>query len=206
MSVFRRAAVFLGLVDDDADMVDTYDEGYLGDDGLDDDAGAGYDDTEPARRSRAGAERGERRERARDSGARDARPEGGVTVMRAPRPEGTASPVVPRPAGTAGPSVRAVPAVATAASRVHILEPISFNDAQEVGDRLKSGQPVILNLQGADRELARRLIDFASGLCYATNGTMSKVADQVFLLTPPNVEVPEDEVQRLSARGLYHVR
>ena len=69
--------------------------------------------------------------------------------------------------------------------------------------RLKAGQPVILNLQGVDRDLQRRLIDFSSGLAYALNGTMSKAADQVFLLTPSNVEVSEEEKERLQARGLY---
>jgi cell division inhibitor SepF len=88
-------------------------------------------------------------------------------------------------------------------TRVHVMEPKGFNDAQEVGDRLKNGQPVILNLQGVDRDLQRRLIDFSSGLAYALNGTMSKAADQVFLLTPSNVEVSEEEKERLQARGLY---
>ena len=89
------------------------------------------------------------------------------------------------------------------ATRVHVMDPKGFNDAQEVGDRLKNGQPVILNLQGVDRDLQRRLIDFSSGLAYALNGTMSKAADQVFLLTPSNVEVSEEEKERLQARGLY---
>jgi cell division inhibitor SepF len=83
------------------------------------------------------------------------------------------------------------------------MEPSSFNDAQEVGDRLKTGQPVILNLQGVDRDLQRRLIDFSSGLCYAVSGTMQKVGDQVFLLTPSDVEVSDEEKERLLARGLY---
>ena len=90
-----------------------------------------------------------------------------------------------------------------ARDRVHVMEPKGFNDAQEVGDRLKAGQPVILNLQGVDRDLQRRLIDFSSGLAYALSGTMSKAADQVFLLTPSNVEVSEEEKERLQARGLY---
>ena len=62
-------------------------------------------------------------------------------------------------------------------------------DSIHIRDRLKGGQPVILNLQGVDRGLQRRLIDFSSGLCYALGGTMEKAAEQVFLLTPSNVEV-----------------
>ena len=103
--------------------------------------------------------------------------------------------------GTSGGTVNAVRSVAPA--KVHVVEPKAFNDAQEIGDRLRSATPVIVNLQGLDRDLQRRLIDFASGLCYALAGTMSKVGDQVFLLTPPNVEVSDDEKDRLRDRGLY---
>lgn len=98
--------------------------------------------------------------------------------------------------------VRTMPSASTAA-RVHVVEPRGFNDAQEVGDRLKANQPVILNLQGLERDLQRRLIDFSSGLAYALGGSMSRVADQVFLLTPSNVEVSQEEKERLQARGLY---
>ena len=98
--------------------------------------------------------------------------------------------------------VRTMPSASTAA-RVHVVEPRGFNDAQEVGDRLKANQPVILNLQGLDRDLQRRLIDFSSGLAYALGGSMSRVADQVFLLTPSNVEVSQEEKERLQARGLF---
>ena len=107
------------------------------------------------------------------------------------------------PAAAARPSVvRTMPSASTAA-RVHVVEPRGFNDAQEVGDRLKANQPVILNLQGLDRDLQRRLIDFSSGLAYALGGSMSRVADQVFLLTPSNVEVSQEEKERLQARGLF---
>ena len=107
------------------------------------------------------------------------------------------SPAAPRPS-----VVRTMPSASTAA-RVHVVEPRGFNDAQEVGDRLKANQPVILNLQGLDRDLQRRLIDFSSGLAYALGGSMSRVADQVFLLTPSNVEVSQEEKERLQARGLF---
>jgi cell division inhibitor SepF len=107
------------------------------------------------------------------------------------------SPPTPRPS-----VVRTMPSASTTA-RVHVVEPRGFNDAQEVGDRLKANQPVILNLQGLDRDLQRRLIDFSSGLAYALGGSMSRVADQVFLLTPSNVEVSQEEKERLQARGLF---
>ena len=94
--------------------------------------------------------------------------------------------------------------VPTTSARVHVVEPRGFDDAQEVGDRIKADQPVILNLQGLGRDLQRRLIDFSSGLAYALNGRMQRVADQVFLISPTNVgEISQEEKERLQARGLY---
>jgi cell division inhibitor SepF len=100
----------------------------------------------------------------------------------------------PRPA-----VVRPVPAAANA--KPHVVAPTSFNQAQEVADKFKANQPVIVNLQGADRDLSRRLIDFASGVCYGLGGHMERVANQVYLLTPSNVEVSPEERRRLQERG-----
>jgi cell division inhibitor SepF len=86
-------------------------------------------------------------------------------------------------------------------AKVHVVAPTRFADAQEIGDRFKNGQPVIVNLQANDRELSRRMIDFCSGVTYALSGSMDKVADQVFLLTPSNVEVSAEEKRRLQERG-----
>jgi cell division inhibitor SepF len=84
--------------------------------------------------------------------------------------------------------------------RVHLVVPRSFNDAQQIADKFKDSTPVILNLQGSDQELAKRLIDFASGLTYALDGGMQRVADKVFLLTPRNVEVSAEERRALIER------
>ena len=65
------------------------------------------------------------------------------------------------------------------------VKPRRFDQAQEVADKFKEGNPVIMNLEGSDREVARRLIDFASGLCYGLDGSMEKVANGVYLLKPP---------------------
>jgi cell division inhibitor SepF len=89
------------------------------------------------------------------------------------------------------------------AAKVHVIVPVGFNDAQEIGDKLKDNQPVIVNLRGIDRDLSRRLIDFSSGLTYGLGGAMERVAEQVFLLTPSNVEVSPEEKRRLQERGLY---
>ena len=85
--------------------------------------------------------------------------------------------------------------------KVHLVVPRSFNDAQQIADRFKQGIPVIVNLQGVDADLSKRLIDFASGLTYALDGGMQRVADKVFLLTPANVEVSAEERARLLERG-----
>ncbi|HEY2428426.1 MAG TPA: cell division protein SepF [Acidimicrobiales bacterium] len=96
--------------------------------------------------------------------------------------------------------VRPVPVQST---RVHVVQPSGFADAQEIGERLKTSQPVIVNLQDVDADLSRRLIDFCSGAVFVAGAKMQKVAKQVFLLTPSNVEVSDEEKRRLQERGLY---
>lgn len=86
-------------------------------------------------------------------------------------------------------------------AKVHLVVPRSFNDAQQIADRFKAQIPVIVNLQGADTDLSKRLIDFASGLTYALDGSMQRVADKVFLLTPRNVELSAEERARALERG-----
>jgi cell division inhibitor SepF len=88
--------------------------------------------------------------------------------------------------------------------RVHLVVPKSFNDAQDVADKFKDAIPVILNLQGVETELSKRLIDFASGLTYALDGGMQRIADKVFLLTPRNVEVSAEERARLIEKGFFN--
>ena len=106
----------------------------------------------------------------------------------------------PTRAGRQRAQLEAVPSIAPP-QRVHLVVPRSFNDAQQIADKFKEGMPVILNLQGSDAELSKRLIDFTSGLTYALNGGMQRVADKVFLLTPRNVEVSAEERARLLERG-----
>src|SRR5437764_2467848 len=88
--------------------------------------------------------------------------------------------------------------------RVHLVVPKSFNDAQDVADKFKEAIPVILNLQGSDTDLSKRLIDFSSGLTYALDGGMQRIADKVFLLTPRNVEVSAEERARLIEKGFFN--
>src|SRR5688500_17845166 len=85
-----------------------------------------------------------------------------------------------------------------------MVVPKNFNDGQQIADRFKHTVPVILNLQTTDSELSKRLIDFASGLTFALDGGMQRIADKVFLLTPRNVEVSAEERARLIEKGFFN--
>jgi cell division inhibitor SepF len=102
------------------------------------------------------------------------------------------------------PANRRLEAVAAASVKVHLVVPSRFDDAKSIADKFKDATPVIVNLQSADPELSKRLIDFSSGLTYALGGSMQRVADKVFLLTPRNVEVSAEERARLIDRGFFN--
>ena len=132
-------------------------------------------------------------------------PPGRIRVTPAAAPTGpvaaTPQPTPARP--PTSPSVKiSTPESAGANARVHIVSPARFADAVEIANRLMSNQPVIVNMQTADRDLQRRMIDFCSGATYALSGGMERVADEVFLLTPSNVKVSDEERQRLADHGL----
>jgi cell division inhibitor SepF len=170
-----------------------YDDEYgePGDDGLDEYEEYDEVDPEPVRaapaRARATASRSSVRSVPAGRGEDWEEGDGGVRVIQAPAPEQENRGVV-RPLPTA--------------AKPHVVSPTGFNDVQQVADRFKRDQPVIINLQGVDRDLSRRLIDFASGLCYGLEGDMERVADQVFLLTPRGAQVSDDDRRRLREGGL----
>jgi cell division inhibitor SepF len=124
-----------------------------------------------------------------------------IRPLARPEPSGVAT--LTRPPVAAPPVSRPPVEAPQEPVRVHVIEPIEFGDAQEIGDRLKENQPVIITLTDVDADLARRLIDFCSGSTYVLGGAMERVSKNVFLLTPANVEVPPEEKQRLRERGLY---
>lgn len=213
-SMWRRAMVYLGLQDDDElDYGGEY-ESYG-------DYGDQPEEPQPARPRREAPPTDREPRTQRDTGTVRTRPaeaddrgdygDYGVEygapaeAVAAPAPApARVAPARDEPSGMSAPRPSVVRTIGpTTAARVHVVEPQGFNDAQEVGDRLKANQPVILNLQGLPRELQRRLIDFSSGLAYAVAGNMQRVANQVFLLTPSNVEVSQEEKDRLQARGLF---
>ena len=128
--------------------------------------------------------------------APDAPTHSGVTVIE--RPMSSSGVPVAAHATVAG-GVRRVP---PSTAQPFVLMPRMFDDAQQIGDRFKRDQPIILNLQGLDRDTARRLLDFASGLCYARNGEMRKVANAVYMLVPANVVVTDDDHRRATEQGI----
>lgn len=109
----------------------------------------------------------------------------------------------------AGGSLRSVPAGPSSGTpggaqmKMHIVEPKSFTEAQAIADKFKQGTPVIMNMVATSPELAKRLLDFASGLTYGLDGGLQKVSDKVFMLTPHNVDVSDADRRRLRDTGLY---
>ena len=173
---FKRAMVYLGLVDDE------YED---------------YEDYEP--RGPVGTATS-----ARASEPEDLEPAplavSTSTIRPLPRDDGGSggqvTTITPRPA------VRPVAGPGDGGARVHVVAPMQFGDARHIADRLMANQPVIVNLQVADQQLMRRMIDFCSGVAYALSGKMERVADKVFLVTPSNVKVSAEERQRLQENGL----
>lgn len=180
-NMFRRAMAYLGLVDEEYDDLDRgSDRPYRGQKESVAVATTRYDqddEYEP--------------------------PVTKVTPMAPRRAVSVIESVTPRPqvrpmgSGAAPGSVRVVPADGD----VQIVQPTSFNEGKEIADALKANRPVIVNVEHSGPELHRRILDFCSGLVYMANGSMSRVTDRVFLLSPANVKVSEETRQRLHERG-----
>jgi cell division inhibitor SepF len=95
------------------------------------------------------------------------------------------------------------PAVVSEFSRITTLHPRTYNEARTVGENFRDGVPVIMNLSEMDDADAKRLVDFAAGLVFATRGTIERVTAKVFLLSPPNVSVAAEEKQRIVEAGAF---
>ena len=95
------------------------------------------------------------------------------------------------------------PPTTAATSAIHKSEPRRFNEARDVADRFKSGTAVIMNLQSTEDAIARRLVDFASGVVYGLDGKIELVANRVYLLTPADVEVSAEEREKI-ADGMFY--
>ena len=176
-SLLKKTMVYLGLVDDE------YDD---------------YEDDYEDRGSKAFTPVSRLETRTPETAEPEVRPVVAQSGRIRALPRENGSTVTPTIRPQAVPSAR--PATGSEATP-KVVAPARFGDAKEIADCLKSNRPVIVNLQVAERDLQRRMIDFCSGVTYALGGEMEKVADQVFLLAPSNVKVSEEDRQRLQERN-----
>lgn len=168
--------------------------------GLVEDAGYEYDDELDGRDERDARGREARDER---DEVREERP------VRRRAPEVDAAPVADiaeRRRAQAVSHISAVPSTPTVAelSRIVTLHPRTYNEARTVGENFREGTPVIMNLSEMDDADAKRLVDFAAGLVFATRGTIERVTNKVFLLSPPNVSVAAEDKARMVTNGFFN--
>ena len=198
MGVFQRIKVWLGLADEYDEFDEDYDDERHGQPELarpqeyttpyGGQSAVRRVDREPDMERARGASKG-----SFDEMARSFTDEGGPQEYTPP----------PRPSydRTSDRPVAAVPAQPQV--KMHIVEPRAFSEAQSIADKFKSGTPVIVNLTATDAELAKRLLDFSSGLTYGLDGHLQKVSDKVFMLTPRNVDVSAEDRRRIKDRGKF---
>ena len=89
-------------------------------------------------------------------------------------------------------------------SRIETVTPHTYNDARTVGEHFRSGVPVIMNLSDISDEDAKRLVDFAAGLVFASHGSLNRITAKVFLLSPESIVVSEEDKQAIVAGGFYN--
>ncbi|TVT55597.1 cell division protein SepF [Amycolatopsis cynarae] len=197
MSALQKLKAYFGMIPADGDGYESYD-GYEGagdyrreyaEDGYE-----GYDEEDPPARSRRRYRAAEYEDEAvRSRPSREPTVHGALAVDRQPEP-------VAR--------LRPVPEAARAAqrdplSRITTLHPTSFLDARAIGEAYREGVPVIINLTEMDNADAKRLVDFSAGLAFALRGSMDKVTNKVFLLSPPDIEVTAEDRRRIAEGGLF---
>ena len=177
MSAMRKMGVYLGLLED-TEHDYRYDE---------------YDSP---------AEEPERQPVGAAAGA--ARPAAAERPAAAPAP---ARQPAPRPAQVADLSERRRPAPAPSVaelSRIVPVHPRTYNEARTIGENFRDGFPVIMNLSDMDDADAKRLVDFAAGLVFGVHGTIERITNKVFLLSPPNVSVAAEDKQRIAEGGFFN--
>lgn len=101
------------------------------------------------------------------------------------------------------PRTSAPAAAQTELSRIETVTPRTYNDARTIGEQYRTGVPVIMNLSEIDDADAKRLVDFAAGLVFSVHGSLNRVTTKVFLLSPENVLVTDEDKQRIAAGGFY---
>ncbi len=172
----RRIGEYLGLLEDTG-RYDEYDGQY---DGQHDGSDHQTQETAPVQSSRA-----QRRDESRET-RKETRPAPVADLSERRRSAPTPVPVQN--------SVAELSVITT-------LHPRTYNEARTVGENFREGTPVIMNLTEMDDNDAKRLVDFAAGLVFATRGTIERITNKVFLLSPPNVSVAAEDKQRIAEGG-----
>lgn len=137
---------------------------------------------------------------------------GGEQVHDAPQPRAgaTAVPATGAPSGATVASLAerrrpvASAPVMTELSRIITLHPTTYNEARTIGENFREGIPVIMNLSEMDDSDAKRLVDFAAGLVFAVHGSIERITNKVFLLSPPNVAIAAEDKQRIAENGFFN--
>ena len=175
----RKLGLYLGLVEDDEDARDRrYDDDAYDDDDL----------VEPAPVSS--------RRWASDE------PAPTTALRRAPEPVGAL-----RTRGSAALDTQLRPAPAPVMDdgyRITTLHPRTYNEARQIGEHFRNGTPVIMNLTEMDDVDAKRLVDFAAGLIFGLRGSIERVTNKVFLLSPKHVEVTAEDKARIAENGFFN--
>ncbi|MEW2503190.1 cell division protein SepF [Amycolatopsis sp. CA-161197] len=195
MSALQKLKAYFGMVPADEDGYDVEDEDYRRDY---DDEYDSYD--EPPARSRSRYREADDtydepapRTRSRSVTAAEPTTHGALAVDRQPEPVARLRPVTE--------PVRAP--VRDPLSRITTLHPTSYVEARAIGEHYREGIPVIINLTEMENADAKRLVDFAAGLAFALRGSMDKVTNKVFLLSPPDVDVTAEDRRRIAEGGLF---
>jgi len=99
-------------------------------------------------------------------------------------------------------SSRVVNIHTTTQMKVVVTTPESYTDAQEISDHIKSKKPVVVNLESTNKENAQKIMDFLSGACYALNGSIQRVAGNIFIIAPENIDIAGNIKEELKTRGI----
>ena len=188
----RKMAVYLGLVEED-DRYDEYGEynEYDGD----------YDEQDEPQADRHGERLHDRLDEREAHGATRA---GGQAVAAREERSRTIAAVrdEPRPAERRPTVVQPTPVGSL--DRITTIHPRAYNDAKVIGETFRGGIPVIMNLTDMDDQDAKRLVDFAAGLIFGLRGSIDRVTNKVFLLSPANVSVTAEDKARMAESGFFN--
>ncbi len=184
----RKMAVYLGLVEDDQDRRESY---------FEEDEWEYEEEPAPTRRTRSSE-----RAATRHSDRPEPRT---VTVVDPREPRRLYRDEQPsNVSAMPGPGARPAPAPALDLHRITTIHPHTYNDARRIGEEFREGVPVIMNLTEMDDTDAKRIVDFAAGLIFGLHGTIERVTNKVFLLSPVNVEVGAEARAQLAQTGFFN--